>query len=54
MEATTTKIHIAMVAVMKTVNAISKDKKNQQQGFIYRGIDDVYGELHHRMADAWI
>jgi len=43
-----------MVAVMKTVEAISKDKRNQQQGFIYRGIDDVYGELHRRLSDAGI
>ena len=32
-------------AVMEDVGAIGKDKKNQQQGFMYRGIDDVMNAL---------
>jgi hypothetical protein len=31
---------------MAEINAIGKDRKNQQQGFAYRGIDDVMNELH--------
>ena len=33
-------------AVMEDVGAIGKDKKNQQQGFMYRGIDDVMNALN--------
>lgn len=43
-----------MVQVMKAVEAIKKEKRNQQQNFIYRGIDDVYGELHRHFAEAGI
>lgn len=31
---------------------ISKDKKNQQQGYSFRGIDDVYGALAPVLASA--
>lgn len=31
---------------MRDVEAIGKNKKNQQQGFSYRGIDDVYNALN--------
>jgi len=48
------KIHSAMLAVMRAVKAVSKDKANQQQGFKYRGIDDVYAALHTVLADAGI
>ena len=33
-------------AVMEDVGVIGKDKKNQQQGFMYRGIDDVMNALN--------
>ena len=36
----------ALAAIMQGIDAISKNKTNQQQGFKYRGIDDVYNELH--------
>jgi hypothetical protein len=39
-------IHKAMVAVMREIGAIGKDQKNRQQGFNFRGIDDVYNTLH--------
>ena len=39
------KIYGAISAIMKEVGAISKSKKNQQQGFMYRGIDDVMNAL---------
>ena len=39
-------IHAAMLAVMEEVGAIGKTSKNQQQGFMFRGIDAVYNALH--------
>lgn len=37
-------------AVMSEINAIGKDRKNQQQNFQYRGIDDVMNEMHGVLA----
>ncbi len=39
-------IYQAMAEVMKDVEAIKKDQKNQSQGFKFRGIDDVYNAVH--------
>lgn len=39
-------IYETINAVMADVGAIGKDKKNQQQGFMYRGIDDVMNALN--------
>lgn len=39
------KIYSAISAVMNEVGAVGKDKKNAQQGFKYRGIDDVMNAL---------
>ena len=36
---------------MKTINAIGKDRRNSQQNFAYRGIDDVMNELHGALAE---
>ena len=44
------KIHSAMVSVMREAVAIGKDQTNQQQKFKYRGIDDVYNSLHDLVA----
>ncbi len=38
-------IHAAINGVMQDIGAIGKDKKNQQQGFNYRGVDDVMNAL---------
>jgi hypothetical protein len=35
---------------MRDIEAIGKDRRNQAQGFNFRGIDDVYNELHQTMA----
>lgn len=35
---------------MEDVEAIGKDKTNAQQGFKYRGIDQVYNDLHPLLA----
>jgi hypothetical protein len=39
-----------LLSVMKEIDAIEKNKKNQQQGFNFRGIDDVMNSLHDIMA----
>jgi len=39
-------IHEALADIMKAVPNITKDRQNQQQGFKYRGIDDVYAAVH--------
>lgn len=44
------KIYQTIAQVMQEINAISKGRKNQQQGFSFRGIDDVMNELHPVMA----
>lgn len=38
-------IYETITAVMEDVGAIGKEQKNQQQGFMYRGIDDVMNAL---------
>ena len=43
-------IHTKLIAVMRDISAISKDKRNANQGYNFRGIDDVYNELHDIMA----
>lgn len=44
------KIFEAMAGVMEDLTAIGKDQKNVQQGFKYRGIDQVYNALHPLLA----
>lgn len=48
------KIHTALIAVMKKIGAIGKDQRNQQQGFQFRGIDQIYNELHNLLADEGV
>ena len=50
MTQTQPKIYGAMAKILSEVNAIAKDKKNAQQGFQYRGIDDVYNSLNPVLA----
>lgn len=40
----------ALAAVNRSIKAIGKDRKNEQQGFKFRGIDDVMNELHSLFA----
>lgn len=44
------RIYQDICAAMNDIEAISKQKKNQQQGFLYRGIDDVMNMLHPILA----
>lgn len=49
---TTPKVYAAMCAVMEDIGkaGISKDRKNAQQGYNFRGIDDVYNELNSLLS----
>jgi hypothetical protein len=38
-------IHVAMSKVMAEIRAIEKGQRNQQQGYAFRGIDDVFNAL---------
>ena len=40
-----TGIHTAINGIMSDIGAIGKDRKNQQQGFMYRGVDEVMNAL---------
>lgn len=44
-------IYARIAAIMKATGSIAKGRKNQQQGFMFRGIDDVMNELHGVFAD---
>lgn len=48
------KIYSAIAEVMRKTNAISKGRKNQQQGFQFRGIDDVMNELHSTLSECGV
>lgn len=39
-------IHEKLCAVMKEIDPIGKEKRNTEQNFNYRGIDDFYNQLH--------
>jgi len=43
-------IHVAINNIMNEVGAIAKTKTNTQQGFKFRGIDDVMNTLHPLMC----
>jgi len=43
-------IYEAIPAIMAEVGAIGKDRKNTQQGYNFRGIDDVYAALQGLLA----
>lgn len=43
-------IYQKLANIMKETNAISKGRRNMQQGFMFRSIDDVMNELHELFA----
>ena len=47
-------IYKKIIEVMQDINAISKGRKNDQQHFMFRGIDDVMNELHPTLAKCGI
>lgn len=44
------RIYPSIIAVMRDVGAIGKDRRNDVQRYSFRGIDDVYNELHEHLA----
>jgi hypothetical protein len=46
----TAQIYQAIPAILADVEAIGKTRKNQQQGYQFRGIDDVYNAIHPLLA----
>lgn len=44
-------IYEAIPKVAKAIGSIGKDRQNQQQGFRFRGIDDVYNACHGPMVE---
>jgi len=50
MAETTDVIFAAMAAIMKDVEAVTKARRNTQQGYQFRGIDDMYNALHGILA----
>ena len=51
---TVPKVYGAIIQVMKAIGSagISKERKNEQQGYKFRGIDDVYNALNGILAEA--
>ena len=47
-------IHTGIQMIMEEIGAIGKNKRNQMQGFNFRGIDDVMNTLHPLLAKAKI
>lgn len=47
-------IYQAIASIMQKGNAIGKNKRNDQQKFMYRGIDDVMNTFNPLMAEAGI
>lgn len=45
------KIYSALAEINRKVGTLTKSRKNLQQGFMFRGIDDVMNELHSHFAE---
>lgn len=43
-------IYKKIAAIKNEVGAVEKKQRNQQQGFAFRGVDDIYNALHGIMA----
>ena len=50
MDTTQPLIYAKMAAILRETKAITKSERNQQQGFRFRGIDNVMNELHELFA----
>jgi hypothetical protein len=44
-------IYESINAIMRNIPSIAKDKKNTQQGYNFRGIDDMYNALNPHLAE---
>lgn len=47
-------IYQKLIQINRKVEAIKKERKNKEQGYSYRGIDDAYNMLHDLFADAGV
>jgi hypothetical protein len=47
---TTPTIHQAMGAILSEIGPIAKERHNEQQGFVFRGIDEVMNAFHPVLA----
>lgn len=47
-------IYKSMIDIMNKVSSIGKDRKNEAQRYNFRGIDDVYNEMHSIMAECGV
>lgn len=45
------RIHAQLAAIMDKVEAVGKSRRNQQQGFNFRGIEDVMDAMHPIFAE---
>ena len=45
-------IYSKIAAIIADLGAIEKSKNNKEQGFKYRGIDDVYNAIHPLFAST--
>lgn len=48
------RIYPALAEINKKIGALTKNRKNLQQGFMFRGIDDVMNELHGHFAEQGV
>jgi len=48
------RIHNAIVEIMRAVGPVAKSQNNKQQGFNYRGIDQVYNAVHPHFAEQGV
>lgn len=53
-KASSPKIYAALIKANKLIGAIAKDSENTAQRFKFRGIDEVYNELHPILAECGI
>lgn len=47
-------IYKKIAEVMQKISAVEKSRNNSQQGYKFRGIDDVYNALHNTLADVGV
>lgn len=40
-----------LARILKGAKAIDKSRRNKEQGFLFRGIDDIFNDLHKLFAD---
>ncbi|MCQ2319294.1 MAG: ERF family protein [Bacteroidales bacterium] len=48
------KIYSALAEINRKVGALTKSRKNLQQGFMFRSIDDVMNELHSHFSEQGV